>query len=94
MKLSKTQQELLQKMQAGEKLHYMAYMGSYNPSAYFFCGDGHGRCTAAANALIEKGLVHGVGTWKKDYSLTEAGKAWQHNVKLCGERSESERTPC
>lgn len=77
MKLSKTQQALLEKMQAGGVLHFMPYTRS-NPCAYFHCGPGSGRCTAAANALIEKGLVEKVGErWKVDYSLTDAGKAWK-----------------
>lgn len=75
MKLSKTQTALIKKMQAGEKLHYMPYTGSCN--SYFFCGIGN-KCTATANALIDKGLVEKTGEfWKPKYLLSEAGKAWR-----------------
>ena len=68
MKLSKTQSELLQKLQSGETLHYIAYMGRYNPNAYFFCGAT--RCTKAADALIKKGVVERCGNqWKPEYRL-------------------------
>jgi len=36
MKLSKTQQELLNDLKMGDFLHYMPYMGSYNPTSYYF----------------------------------------------------------
>jgi hypothetical protein len=77
IKLSKTQQQLIQKLQSGEELYYHPYMGSFNRNAYFTCE--WMRCTASATALIAKGLVEGIGTWKKEYSLTQAGKDWKTN---------------
>lgn len=57
MKLSKTQAELLEAMRGGVRCRYMPYMGNYNPSSYYFRSDTMKRCTAAANALLKKGLV-------------------------------------
>ncbi len=57
MKLPKTQQELLDAMQSGVVVHYMPYMGRFRPNAYYYRRDTHKRCTAAAEALLEKGLV-------------------------------------
>jgi hypothetical protein len=56
-KLSKTQQELLDAINGGVRVHYMPYMGNFNPSAYYFRCDTFKRCTAPARALLEKGLV-------------------------------------
>ena len=56
-KLPKTQQELLDAMQAGVICHYMPYMGRLRPNPYYFRNDNMKRCTAAAGALLEKGLV-------------------------------------
>lgn len=61
MKLSKTQQELYDAMKAGVGVHYMRYMGSLNPSAYYWREDNNQRVTAAASALIEKGIAKQVG---------------------------------
>lgn len=36
MKLSKTQQETLGDFKKDSFLHFMPYMGSFNPSAYYF----------------------------------------------------------
>lgn len=55
--LPKTQQDLLDAMRAGVRVVYMPYAGWFNPTAYFFRSDTHKRVTAAANALIEKGLA-------------------------------------
>ena len=78
MKLSKTQQELLLKMQAGKTLYYMPYLGNSNrQNDYFFCEISRS-CTAAAKALINKGLVQLVGNhFQKKCSLTDAEKAWK-----------------
>jgi len=57
VKLSKTQQALLDAMAGGVTLTYMCYMGSFNPVPYYFRSDTHQRCTAAATALLSKGLV-------------------------------------
>lgn len=57
VKLSKTQQALLDAMASGVTCIYMRYAGSFNPVAYYYRSDNHARCTAAAIALFEKGLV-------------------------------------
>lgn len=68
------------KMQAGEVLHFIPYAGWPGSSQYFHCGQGRGKCTAAAQALIEKGLVGIAGEhWGRIYSLTDAGKSWKPN---------------
>lgn len=73
MKLSETQTELLALMQTGETLHFMAYMGRFNPKAYFICGGR--RCTKAAEALTAKGLVERYGAnHKAEYRLSEEGR--------------------
>ena len=78
MKLSKTQQELLLKMQAGKTLYYMPYLGNSNRQNDYFVCEISRSCTAAAKALINKGLVKLVGKhWEKKCELTDAGKAWE-----------------
>ncbi len=57
MKLSKTQQELLDALRSGVILHYIPYAGRFNPNAYYFRSDNMKRCTAAAEALIAKGFA-------------------------------------
>ena len=57
MKLSKTQQELFDAMKAGVVVHYMPYMGTFNPTAYYFRNDTNKRCTAAAKALLDHRIV-------------------------------------
>lgn len=57
MKLSKTQQNLYDAMKHGVICHYMEYMGRFRPRPYYFRTDTHKHCTAAANALVKKGLV-------------------------------------
>jgi hypothetical protein len=57
MQLSKTQAELLEAMKSGVVCHYMPYAGRFNPTDYYFRDDTMRRCTAAAKALYEKGLV-------------------------------------
>lgn len=57
MKLSKTQQELLDAMKSGVEVIYMPYMGRFNPQDYYFRADNHKRCTAAAKKLKALGLV-------------------------------------
>lgn len=56
-KLPRTQQELLDAMRGGVTLNYLPYAGSFNPVAYYFRSDNMKRCTAAAEALLRKGLV-------------------------------------
>lgn len=55
--LTTTQAELLEALKSGVKVHYMAYMGSLNPQAYYFRADNYKRCTAAAKALLKRGLA-------------------------------------
>jgi len=57
MRLSKTQTELLEAMKTGVICWYMPYMGRLNPTAYYYRSDTMKRCTAAARALLKKGLV-------------------------------------
>lgn len=57
MKLPKSQQELLDAMQAGAVLNFMPYFGRFNPQEYYYRSDTHRRCTAPAKALLAKGLV-------------------------------------
>lgn len=57
VKLSKTQQELLDALKAGVVVSYMPYMGSFNPRAYYYRSDTHKSVTAAACALVTKGLA-------------------------------------
>ena len=79
MKLSATQTHLLTQLQGGAVLHYMRYMGSLNPKPYYFCSDDCKRCTKAAEALIEKGLVdrHKENSYSDPtFSLSETGKAF------------------
>lgn len=59
-KPTKTQQELLDAMQSGVRVIYMRSMGRFNPTAYYFRADTHKRVTAAARALLEKGLIERV----------------------------------
>lgn len=58
MKLSKLQLDLLQEMVNGRVVHYMGYMGRFNPTPYYFAsGGGHPRVTKQIEALIKRGLV-------------------------------------
>jgi hypothetical protein len=75
MKLSKTQQELYDAMKAGVIVHYMPYMGRFNPTEYYFRSDNSKRVTSAANALKEKGLAETVGKYNdKKLVLIEGTK--------------------
>lgn len=79
VKLSKTQVELLAQLQAGAVLHYQRYMGRFNPTPYYFCSADMRRCTKAAEALIEKGLVirHKAHHYSDPtFSLSESGKSF------------------
>jgi hypothetical protein len=69
IKLSKTQQELYDAMKSGVVVHYMPYAGRFNQTAYYFRTDTMKRCTAAAEALREKGLAQQTGGWR-DETLT------------------------
>lgn len=55
--LPRTQADLLEALRKGVTLHYMPYMGTFNPTAYYFRDDNHQRVTAAATALLNKGLA-------------------------------------
>lgn len=66
IKLSKTQQELYDAMKAGVVVHYMPYAGRFNPNAYYYRSDTFKHCTAAANALISKGLAKNEGVWNRE----------------------------
>lgn len=57
MKLSKPQQDLVDAMKQGVTIHYMGYMGRFNPHAYYFRADTNKKCTASADALIDKGIA-------------------------------------
>jgi hypothetical protein len=63
--LPKTQADLLTALRSGVTLHYMPYMGTFNPTAYYFRDDNHQRVTAAATALLSKGLAEKYDvTWR------------------------------
>lgn len=64
VKLSKTQQELYDALNSGVICYFMPYRGRFNPNAYYFRKDNHKRCTAAAQALLEKGLAERFDTNK------------------------------
>ena len=57
MKLSKTQQALLDAMSHGVVVYYMPYMGGFSSTSYYFRGDTLKKCTAAVRALLRMGLV-------------------------------------
>lgn len=76
--LSKTQQELLDYLRAGGVCIHAPYAGRFNPSAYWYRRDSFKRCTAAAEALIKKGLAE------------EFDKNWRGNklrAKALGEQA-------
>jgi hypothetical protein len=56
-KLSETQRELLDAMESGVVVRFMPYMGRFNENEYYYRTDNLKRCTAAARALEDKGLV-------------------------------------
>jgi hypothetical protein len=63
--LPKTQADLLTALRSGVTLHYMPYMGTFNPTAYYFRDDNYQRVTAAATALLSKGLAEKYDvTWR------------------------------
>jgi hypothetical protein len=66
VKLTSTQQALLDAMKSGVAVHYMPYAGRFNPTAYFFRSDNLKRCTAAANALVAKGLAKHQGGFSRE----------------------------
>jgi len=60
MKLSKTQQEVLDILkEPGNYLHFMEYMGRFNPNAYYFYHNNIGKRIRfnTVQVLLEKGLV-------------------------------------
>lgn len=56
-KLTKAQQGVLDKLKSGDVAHYMPYMGSFNPSPYWFLSSNMKRCTKQIRRLIDLGLV-------------------------------------
>ena len=72
MKLSKTQQELLDAMRSGVVVHHMPYAGRFNPTAYYFRNDNMKRCTAAAEALLNKGFAEKYGVDFRGHKLRAA----------------------
>lgn len=71
-KLPKTQQDLYDAMKRGVICHYMRYMGTFRPNAYYFRTDTHASCTAAVEALVKKGLA-------ERFEVTQFG---DHKVRL------------
>lgn len=69
--LPPTQKELLAAMKKGAVCHYMPYMGRFRPNAYYFRSDTMKHCTAAARALVEKGLVEVIDKdqWSERHKL-------------------------
>lgn len=55
--LTESQRELYEAMQKGAKCRFMPYMGTFNPSSYYFRTDTMKRCTVAARALLKRKLV-------------------------------------
>jgi len=56
--LSASARELYAKMQAGDaQVYYMRYMGSFNPSAYYYRSDTGRRCTRQVASLLAAGLI-------------------------------------
>lgn len=59
MNLTKTQLEVLKELSKnGCEAHYMPYMGSFRPSAYWFLSSNHKRCTKQIEKLIKLGFVN------------------------------------
>jgi hypothetical protein len=69
VKLPKSQQDLLSAMEGGVTCFYMRYMGRFNPTPYYFRSDTNRRCTAAALALLGKGLVEKFDVLVGDHKL-------------------------
>lgn len=60
MKLSKTQQEVLNILkEPGNYLHFMGYMGKFNPNAYYFSHNNIGKRIRVdtVHVLLKQGLV-------------------------------------
>lgn len=88
MKLTKTQQELFNAMKAGVSVYFMGYMGRFNPSAYYYRADNNRRVTAAAKALLEKGLATLSGDLRdRELKLKDAP-----NVKVTGAAPHEQET--
>jgi len=56
-KLSKAQQYLLDAISSGVRVSFSPYAGRFNPKEYYYHWDTHAKCTPAARALLERGLV-------------------------------------
>jgi hypothetical protein len=67
--LTKPQAELLEAMKNGVVVHYMPYMGRLRPNPYYFRADTHKKCSAAAKALLDRGLVEERDRSVAGYSL-------------------------
>jgi hypothetical protein len=61
VKLTKTQQELLDAMKAGIVVRYAPSLGRFNPTSYYYRDDNFKKVTAAANALISKQVAQKSG---------------------------------
>jgi hypothetical protein len=64
MKLTERQAALLQALKDGVDVHYAAYMGRFNPNAYYYRSDTRQRVTAQAKALIKRGLAKRSDDWR------------------------------
>jgi hypothetical protein len=71
--LPKTQAELLDALRSGVVLHYMPYMGTFNSTAYYFREDNHKRVTAAASALLKKGLAKRMARGRQTVMVATSG---------------------
>jgi hypothetical protein len=61
VKLTKPQQDLLDAIRAGVTVSFSPYMRRFNPGEYYIRLDTSAKCTPAARALLNKGLVEKVG---------------------------------
>lgn len=81
-KLTKPQLELLMLMQqSNSRVHYMHYMGRFNPNAYYFESNSMKKYTKQTEALLKHGLAECYDTspfsGKHKVRLTEAGKNYK-----------------
>lgn len=69
--LSKSQRELFDAIESGVRVVFSPYAGRFNPNEYYRRMDNYKRVTAAARALLKKGLVE------------KADKDWRgHTLKI------------
>ena len=69
-KLSKTQQDVVDALNSGVRIIYMRYMGTFNPSSYYYREDTYKRVTSAVKRLLDLGVVEKT---KKSYGDHEIG---------------------